>query len=275
MNRTDFIEQHPCLDHEAHFRDARLHLPVAPKCNIRCNYCDRKIGGYECRPGVTSRIISPKRAIQSVEEGLRRCENLTVVGIAGPGEPLANPETFEVLKHIHNSFPSLIKCIATNGLLLPMHVKRLITLGVHAVSVTINTVNPVVGTRIYSYIAYKGRVLEGLQAASQLIDNQLRGVEMAASHNLIVKVNTVLIPEVNTSCIEELASEIARRGAYIQNIIPLIPQYKFSSLNAPSPSMLKEARDIGAAYIRQFDLCKLCRADALGVPGKCSMHIGD
>lgn len=275
MNRMDFIERHPCFNHEAHFRDARLHLPVAARCNIRCNYCDRKIGGYECRPGVTSRIMSPKGVVQAVKEGLRRCGNLTVVGIAGPGEPLANPETFEALKHIQNSFPSLIKCVATNGLLLPNNVKRLIALGVHAVSVTINTVNPDVGNRIYSSVVYGGRVLEDFQAASQLIDNQLRGVELAASHGLIVKVNTVLIPGVNTSCIEELASEVARRGAYIQNIIPLIPLHKFSSLRAPSTSMLEEAREIGAMHIRQFNLCRLCRADALGVPGKCSMQIVD
>ncbi len=46
------IQQHPCYSKEAH-QYARMHLPVAPACNIQCNYCNRK---YDCsnesRPGV-------------------------------------------------------------------------------------------------------------------------------------------------------------------------------------------------------------------------------
>jgi len=37
---------------------------VAPKCNILCNYCNRK---YDCinesRPGVASAVLKPRRAI--------------------------------------------------------------------------------------------------------------------------------------------------------------------------------------------------------------------
>ncbi|MFQ7453900.1 MAG: hypothetical protein ACLRNQ_23780 [Flavonifractor plautii] len=53
--------EHPCFSAQAHFRYGRIHLPVAPRCNIRCGYCDRR---YDCanesRPGVTSEVISPK-----------------------------------------------------------------------------------------------------------------------------------------------------------------------------------------------------------------------
>ncbi|MEQ2789490.1 nitrogen fixation protein NifB, partial [Flavonifractor plautii] len=49
--------EHPCLSVQAHFRYGRIHLPVAPRCNIRCGYCDRR---YDCanesRPGVTSEV---------------------------------------------------------------------------------------------------------------------------------------------------------------------------------------------------------------------------
>jgi len=34
-----------------------------------------------------------------------------VIGIAGPGEPLANPETFEALRLVHEEFPHLIMCL--------------------------------------------------------------------------------------------------------------------------------------------------------------------
>ena len=47
--------KHPCYSFDAHHKYARMHLPVAPACNISCNYCNRR---YDCinesRPGVTS-----------------------------------------------------------------------------------------------------------------------------------------------------------------------------------------------------------------------------
>lgn len=48
------LETHPCFT--AKCSDyARIHLPVAPKCNMQCNYCLRK---YSCvnesRPGVVA-----------------------------------------------------------------------------------------------------------------------------------------------------------------------------------------------------------------------------
>ena len=64
--------EHPCFSAQAHFRYGRIHLPVAPRCNIRCGYCDRR---YDCanesRPGVTSEVISPEAALDRVERALR------------------------------------------------------------------------------------------------------------------------------------------------------------------------------------------------------------
>ncbi len=49
-----FLQNHPCYNKAASANWGRLHLPVAPNCNIQCNYCNRK---YDCanenRPGVT------------------------------------------------------------------------------------------------------------------------------------------------------------------------------------------------------------------------------
>ena len=49
------VKNHPCYSEEAHHHYARMHVAVAPACNIQCNYCNRK---YDCanesRPGVVS-----------------------------------------------------------------------------------------------------------------------------------------------------------------------------------------------------------------------------
>ena len=51
----DKVKNHPCYSEEAHHHFARMHVAVAPACNIQCNYCNRK---YDCsnesRPGVVS-----------------------------------------------------------------------------------------------------------------------------------------------------------------------------------------------------------------------------
>ena len=50
---------HPCYSEKAHFTTARIHLPVAPRCNIQCNYCIRKLDKCEHRPGVAGAILNP------------------------------------------------------------------------------------------------------------------------------------------------------------------------------------------------------------------------
>ena len=56
--------QHPCYNPGAH-DFARMHIPVAPRCNISCNYCNRKFDCLnESRPGVTSEVLTPEEAFE-------------------------------------------------------------------------------------------------------------------------------------------------------------------------------------------------------------------
>ncbi|MFH0823951.1 MAG: nitrogen fixation protein NifB, partial [Pseudomonadota bacterium] len=111
-------ENHPCFNVEAKGKCGRVHLPVAPDCNIKCNYCNRK---YDCvnesRPGVTSSVLNPRQAVLYLEQVLERTPNITVAGIAGPGDAFAHPKpTMETLRLIRKQFPNLLLCLATNGL---------------------------------------------------------------------------------------------------------------------------------------------------------------
>ena len=121
------LARHPCFNKDAKHHFGRLHLPVAPKCNIKCNYCDRK---YDCvnesRPGVTSAVLTPGQALRYVERVMEKEASISVVGIAGPGDPLANPaETLETLRLIREKFPSMLLCLASNGLALPNYLDDL------------------------------------------------------------------------------------------------------------------------------------------------------
>lgn len=258
---------HPCFNDKAHSECARLHLPVAPKCNVQCNFCKRGINKCENRPGVASRILMEDEALEKVRQTLKEYPQLTVVGIAGPGDSLANEATFTVLERVHKEFPKLLKCIATNGLLLPKKVDALAEAGVKTITVTVNAVDPAIAAQIYEFIFFEGKKYTGVEAGKILIANQLEGIKLATEKGICVKVNTVLIPGINDQHVEEIAKKVAEIGAFKMNIIPMLPLHNFKDRRSPTCEELRLSRDRCEPHISQFRLCKMCRADACGIPG--------
>ena len=266
---------HPCFNEKMHDKVGRAHVPVAPKCNIFCNFCTRDINDEENRPGVASCVMDADAAIKHINE-VTADGPIAVVGVAGPGDSLANEETFEFFEKLAKEQPDLIKCMSTNGLLLPKYADRLAELGVNSVTVTINAIDPDIAVDIYSFIKYEGKVYKGLEAAEILIKNQLEGVEKAAANGLVVKVNSVLIPGLNDDLIVEIAKEVKKRGAALMNVLPLIPLAKMKHYQRPDCSMMEKVREEVEEIIPVFRACTQCRADAYGIPGKKSEdhHLG-
>ncbi len=263
------ISEHPCYSDKACHAFGRCHVPVAPKCNIQCNYCVRDFDCVnESRPGVTSRVLTPEEALDLVRNVVKEYPYVKVVGIAGPGEPLANPETFEALRLVHEEFPHLIMCISTNGLMLPESIEELAKYDVGNVTVTLNAVDPSIGEKIYSWIEYGGKKYHGREAAELLLSQQMKGIEMAVAKKMFVKINTVYIPGINDEHIPEIAKKVGEMGAFTFNVIPLIPQYKFAEITPPTQKDKREMQDRCAQYIKQMRHCARCRADAIGKLGQ-------
>jgi len=263
------IREHPCFSEKACHAFGRCHVPVAPKCNIQCNYCIRDFDCVnESRPGVTSKVLNPQEAVALVREAIQKFPYIKVIGIAGPGEPLANEETFETLRLLKEEFPNVIKCLSTNGLLLPEKIDLLHKYGVGNLTVTLNAVDPEIGAKIYQYINYKGKRYEGVEGAKILLENQLEGIRMAVERKMVVKINTVYIPGINEKHIPEIARTVGEMGVYNFNLIPLIAQYRFSHITPPTPEMKVKMQDECAKYVRQMRHCQRCRADAIGRLGQ-------
>ena len=258
------MEMHPCFSEKAHDKFGRIHLPVAPACNIQCKYCIRK---YDCanesRPGITSRVLTPDEAMVRVRSLVERNERLTVVGIAGPGDPLANDAAFETFRAVNREYPELILCVSTNGLLLPDRLHELLAAGVKSITVTVNAVVPETAEKIYSWAVYNWKRYTGIEAASLITGNQWRGIEMAVEAGIVVKVNTVMIPGINDEEIPLIASMAKMKKATIHNIMPLIPKAEFESISRPSHGELSNMRK-RCGDMPQMTHCKQCRADACG-----------
>ncbi|NPV91834.1 MAG: nitrogenase cofactor biosynthesis protein NifB [Firmicutes bacterium] len=260
---------HPCYSSTAAKDHARMHLPVAPRCNIKCSYCNRKFDcANESRPGVTSEVLTPAAAREKYEILRKHIKNLSVVGIAGPGDALANwRETRESLQLIREIDPQVLFCLSTNGLMLPDLAPEILELGIRHVTVTVNCLEPEIGAKIYEHVIYRGKTYRGPAGAGILIENQLAGLEHLARRGVLVKVNTVMIEGINDCHLPEVVKRVKEMGAFISNIMPLIPApgSAFASMAQTSRRELDRMREICQSHLRQMRHCQQCRADAVGL----------
>jgi nitrogen fixation protein NifB len=261
--------RHPCYSFEGRHQYARIHLPVAPECNIGCNYCNRKFDCVnESRPGVTSEVLTPEQACAKFLRVSQELPNLTVVGFAGPGDALANwPEVKRTIELIKAAAPEPIFCLATNGLMLPYYGPEIVELGIKHVTVTVNCVNPVIGAAIYHHINFEGKYYTREQAAEILIQNQLAGIEYLVEEGVLVKVNLVMIHNLNASHLLEVVKKVKRLGALMTNIMPLLPASGSAFATMPQTSMkdINAWRGICQVDLPQMTHCQQCRADAIGI----------
>ena len=272
----DKVKDHPCYSSEAHHHFARMHVAVAPACNIQCNYCNRK---YDCanesRPGVVSEKLTPEQAAKKVLAVAAEIPQLSVVGIAGPGDALANPEkTFRTFALIRETAPDIKLCLSTNGLALPDHVDTIRQFNVDHVTITINMVDPEVGQHIYPWIFYNHKRWHGIEAARILHQRQMQGLEMLTAAGILVKVNSVLIPGINDGHLKEVNRVVKAKGAFLHNIMPLISDpahgthFGLTGQRGPSPQELKALQDDCEGDLKLMRHCRQCRADAVGMLGE-------
>lgn len=266
------LRRHPCFHADIRETCGRVHLPVAPSCNILCIYCNRK---YDClnesRPGVTSAVLKPHQAVPYLEEVVAREPRITVVGLAGPGDPLATPrETLETLRRVRERFPHLLLCLATNGLGLPPYIPALAELGVSHVSVTINAAEPEVAARLYCWVREGKKLYRGKEAGALMLTRQQEAVAGLKAQGVAVKVNMVVVPGVNEDQVPQVARQMAALGVDILNLMPVYPTPGTPCEGLPEPTAARMAalRAEAARHLPQMHHCTRCRADAVGLLGE-------
>jgi nitrogen fixation protein NifB len=270
------VQDHPCYSEQAHHYFARMHVAVAPACNIQCNYCNRKFDcANESRPGVVSELLSPQQAVKKVLAVAAEIPQMTVLGIAGPGDPLANPErTFATFRDLAERAPDIKLCVSTNGLRLPEFVDEIARYNIDHVTITINCVDPEIGAKIYPWIYWENRRIRGVEAARILIEQQQKGLEMLAAKGILVKVNSVMIPGVNDAHLKEVSKIVKAKGAFLHNVMPLIAEaehgtyYGIMEQRGPTAAELQSLQDECAGDMAMMRHCRQCRADAVGMLGE-------
>ncbi|MDK1378179.1 MULTISPECIES: nitrogenase cofactor biosynthesis protein NifB [unclassified Sinorhizobium] len=270
------IKDHPCYSEEAHHYFARMHVAAAPACNIQCNYCNRK---YDCanesRPGVVSERLTPDQALRKVITVANEVPQLSVLGIAGPGDACYDwKKTKATFERVAREIPDIKLCLSTNGLALPDHVGELADMNVDHVTITINMVDPEIGAKIYPWIFHDHRRFTGIEAAKILHERQMLGLEMLTARGILTKVNSVMIPDINDEHLLEVNKWVKERGAFLHNVMPLISDPEHGTYygltgqrgaRAVELKLLQDRLDGGARLMRH---CRQCRADAVGLLGE-------
>ena len=225
----------------------------------------------ESRPGVTSAVLQPKQALAYLDKVLERVPQLKVVGIAGPGDPFANPdETMETLRLVREKYPEMLLCVASNGLNVEPYAEELAKLQVSHVTITMNAVDPEIGEKIYSWVRDHKTIYRGPAAARLLLERQLSAIKTLKAAGVTIKINTILLPGINEDHVEAVAMKMRELGADIMNCIPLLPvaDTPFENLGEVAPMAVKESSGAKvAALLPQMEHCSRCRADAVGMLG--------
>ena len=145
-------KRHPCLGGHSNVTAGRVHLPVSPVCNISCKFCTRAFNKSEIKPGVSSLVLKPEEAVETVRKAKELCPELTVVGIAGPGDTLANDQALKAFKLVKEEFPELICCLSTNGFRLADKIEEIAKIGIETLTVTVNAVDPEIEAQINNFV---------------------------------------------------------------------------------------------------------------------------
>jgi nitrogen fixation protein NifB len=265
---------HPCFYAGAKGKHGRLHLPVAPSCNIQCAYCRRD---HDCpnenRPGVTCGVINPEEASELLEQTLKEMPHISVAAIAGPGDAFCDPErTLKAFALIRKNNPDIALCVSTNGLNVNESIPRLCDLNVDYVTVTVNAIDPNIAAHLHPWITVGGKIIHGVEAAKILIARQLEAIGRLKDAGIIVKVNSVVVPGINEHHLLFLAKKMGSLRVDLMNFLPLIPLAgtDMADIAPPDENTMRNLRQKASSYVLQMHHCTRCRSDAVGLLSEAS-----
>jgi len=178
-----------------------LRISVTDRCNLNCCYCN-----------TSKREFIPHDEILSYEEILKAVEIMAKKGIKKVrltgGEPLVRKDIDLLVKEINKLEQINEITLTTNGTLLSEYAGKLKKAGISRLNISLDTLNPDKFIKITGKDKFKS-VFEGIKAAQE------EGLNP-------IKINTVILNEMNSPEIEELA-ELSVKNDFHMRFIELMP----------------------------------------------------
>ena len=248
---------HPCLAADARASAGRIHLPVAVRSTTR-----RRFG----EPEAPGRVLSPREATQWLDRVLAEGAAISMVGVTGPGEPLAEPgPTFETLRAVRETHPALALTLATNGLSAAQHASALVGMGLSHVTVLVDAVDPILVEQLYAWIRPGTRTLPLPEAARLLVGEQARAIRAFREAGLFVEVNMTVIAGVNEEHVADVASVAASLGADVLALAPCRPDCcDPAAPKAPDAARMEALRKAAGQHIALMPAVDTCEPSLVG-----------
>ena len=258
MASTTSQANHPCFGITSRRQVGRLHLPVAPRANTKIRFS----GNEKAHPA-----MQPEEAVNWLTQVISDGTAVDMVGITGPGDPLATPEsTLRTLRMVRDRYPDISLCLTTTGIGGDMYAPELADLGLSHVTVLVDAVAPEVAEKLYAWIRPSTRTVPLPEAARALMNEQARAVTAFKRAGLTVKITTTVSPGYNAGHVEEIAAAMATLGADIMAVVPYRPAEDTTADPAGSGmELLATVRDRAARHLDLMPAWDECGADVVGV----------
>ncbi|WP_319776925.1 NifB/NifX family molybdenum-iron cluster-binding protein [Maridesulfovibrio sp.] len=241
---------HPCFGPTARASVGRVHLPVAPKTYARTRFAPAT---------KLPAAMMPEDAVALLDELIASGKKIKVVGITGPGDPLADFDaTYRTLKMVREKYPRMTLCLTTLGLGGEKYAAKLAELKISHITVLVDAVDSATAENIYAWIRPSTKNIPLTEACKLLIEKQSASIKAFKGAGLTVKVNTTIYHE-NVAQIENIALTIKELGADILGLPFFIPE-KDSEFSTVENEAVATARELAAKHIELMDPWPRCGA---------------
>ncbi|WP_419785456.1 radical SAM protein [Pseudodesulfovibrio sp.] len=252
-------ESHPCFGLTSRSKIGRLHLPVAPRANVRIKFEPTK----KAPPAMV-----PEEALSWLENTLAtEGANVGIVGITGPGDPMATPDiTIRTLELVRERYPEISLCLTTAGIGVDRYAETFAKLKISHVTLLVEAVDPEVVQRLYAWVRPSTKTMPLAAASHILVEEQTKAVKALKAAGVSVKVNTTVYPGYNDDHVETIAMTMAELGADIMAVVPFWPDKDNDEFpTTPDMDLLASVRDKVAGHINLMPSWEECGEANVGL----------
>lgn len=218
-----------------------IHLPIAPQVVARTRFSPP--------PPVRNASIMVPEAMDYLTQEMRKKsameQDITMVAITGPGDPLATPGiTISAVEQIRTRYPGLKIGLKTLGIGSDKLAGALAQAGVDYVEMQVDGVRAEILEKIYAWIRPGLKTLKISEAVKLLLKEQQNGIPALKFHNIDVSILTTLYPGYNIDHVTKVAVEMMELGSKSISLLPYKPEPGAEvDLNSPDAQIIQEAAE--------------------------------
>ena len=224
--------------------DSVVFLPVAPQVVARTRFSPPT--------PVRSQCLMVPEAMDMLDQAMKeRGEKIIMVALAGPGDPLATPDTtLHAIRLIRRNYPKMRIGLNTIGLDSERLAGELARAGLNFVEMQVDGIKAEVLKKIYAWIRPGLKTLKIGDAVDLLIREQRNGVPALNFHNIKVTIRTTLYPGLNIDHVTKIGAAMMVLGASGMALTPYAPEPGTEvDLQCPAPETVLAVTEKVRAFL--------------------------